>query len=105
MSPRLAVDPDRIATFCQKWKIAELDLFGSVLRDDFRPDSDIDLLVTFKSEARWSLFDRVTMTEELAVIMGREVDLVNRKALERSSNWLRKRAILETTEPLYVAAG
>lgn len=105
MSPKISLNQAAIAAFCQKWKIAELDLFGSVLREDFRPDSDVDLLVTFVPEAAWSLLDRATMADELALIVGRKVDLVNRKALERSRNWLRKKAILESAEPLYVAAG
>lgn len=105
MSPKIAIDLDAIAAFCRKWKVVELDLFGSVLRDDFRPDSDIDILVTFAPNAEWSLFDHTTMVDELADVVGRKVDLVSRKAIERSQNWLRKRAILESAEPLYVSAG
>lgn len=105
MNPRLVLDFDAIAAFCRKWQIVELAMFGSALRDDFRPDSDVDFLVTFSADSEWSLFDRVTMSDELADIIGRRVDLVSRKALERSQNWLRKQAILSSLEPLYVEAG
>lgn len=93
---------EKIAEFCRKWKILELSLFGSVLREDFRPDSDIDILVTFSSDAEWSLLDHLAMEEELSAIFGRQVDLVNRKAIERSENYIRRKAILETAQPYYV---
>jgi predicted nucleotidyltransferase len=92
-----------IEGFCRRWEITELSLFGSVLRRDFRPDSDVDLLVTFTPEARWSLFDLVRMEEELQVIVGRKVDLVERKAVERSENYIRRKSILSHLQPLYVA--
>ncbi|MEM9272319.1 MAG: nucleotidyltransferase domain-containing protein [Cyanobacteria bacterium P01_F01_bin.143] len=69
----------QINEFCETWKIKELALFGSVLRDDFHPDSDIDILVTFRLNADWSLFDHVKMQQELADILEREVDLGNSK--------------------------
>jgi uncharacterized protein len=103
MSTRIPIDRDKIADFCRRWKISELALFGSVLRDDFRPDSDVDVLVTFAPGADWSLFDHVDMQEELSGILGRKVDLVSRRAIERSANWIRRRAILSTAEPYYVA--
>ena len=103
MNPRLTLDPEKIAAFCQRWKIVELSLFGSVLRDDFRPDSDVDVLVTFAPEADWSLFDHVAMEEELSAVVGRKVDLVSRRAIERSTNWIRRQAILDSAEPCYVA--
>ena len=91
----------QIRQFCQKWQIVEFGLFGSVLRDDFRPDSDIDCLVKFSEMADWSLFDRVKMKQELAIILNRKVDLVNRKSIENSQNWLRKKEILSTTKVIY----
>ncbi len=94
---------DRLAEFCRKWKIQELSLFGSYLRDDFRPDSDLDFLYTFADSAGWSLFDLVTMDQELESIVGRPVDLVDRQTIEHSENWIRRREILGTTEVLYVA--
>jgi predicted nucleotidyltransferase len=103
MGVRLPVDREKISTFCQRWHITEFAFFGSILRNDFRPDSDVDVLVTFAPEADWSLFDHVTMEEELSALLGRKVDLVSRRAIERSSNWLRRKAILETAEPYYAA--
>ena len=81
-----------------------MDFFGSVLREDFRPDSDVDVLVSFLPEAPWGLFDHVRMEDELSDLLGRRVDLVNRKAVERSSNWIRRDAILTSAKPCYVAA-
>jgi len=98
----IEIPKEQISDFCRKWKIAELSLFGSVLRDDFRPDSDIDVLVTFSRDAEWSLLDHMAMEEELSAIFGRKVDLVSRKAIERSENYIRRNAILETAQPYYV---
>jgi len=103
MSAKIPIPREKIAEFCGRWKITELALFGSVLRDDFRPDSDVDVLVTFAPEAEWSLFDHVTMEEELSSILDRKVDLVSRRGIERSRNWIRRKAILEAAEPFYVA--
>jgi predicted nucleotidyltransferase len=91
-----------IAAFCRRWRIAKLALFGSFLRDDFRPDSDLDFLYTFADDVPWTLFDLDTMERELATIVGHEVDLVCRSAVERSRNYIRRRNILSTTEPIYV---
>ncbi len=76
-------------------------MFGSVIRDDFRAQSDIDLLVEFHPGEKRSLFDLVRMGEELEEILGRPVDLVERSALERSRNYLRRKSILESAQPLY----
>ena len=105
MANRLMIDipKDQIADFCRRWQITELALFGSVLRDDFRPDSDVDVLVTFAPDAQWSLFDHVDMADELRQILGRPVDLVNRRGIERSRNPLRRRAILESAQVVHVA--
>jgi predicted nucleotidyltransferase len=103
MSAKFPIPREKIAEFCGRWKITELALFGSVVRDDFRPDSDVDVLVTFTPEAEWSLFDHVTMEEELSSILDRKVDLVSRRGIERSRNWIRRKAILEAAEPFYVA--
>lgn len=90
-----------IQAFCDRWQIIELALFGSILRDDFRPDSDIDLLVTFAPEADWSLLDHATMQQELARLLNRAVDLVSKRAIERSHNWIRRQEILTTTQVIY----
>ena len=94
---------DKIADFCRRWKIREFSIFGSVLREDFRPDSDIDVLVTLSEDANNTLFDLVHMKEELEQIFGREVDLVSRRGIESSRNYLRKEAILGTAEAIYAA--
>ena len=102
MSPKLDIDRGKIADFCRRWKILELDLFGSAARGDLRAESDVDFLVTFDPSARWSLWDHATMEDDLAAIVGRAVDLVSRRAIEGSGNWIRRQAILGTAEPFYV---
>jgi len=92
---------DEIVQFCQRWKIRELALFGSALRDDFGPDSDLDFLVTFATDADWGLFDHVQMQQELQTVLQRSVDLVSKRALECSQNWLRRQEILNTARPLF----
>ena len=99
----IQLDKSAIEPFCKQWKVKELALFGSALRKDFRPDSDVDVLVTFLDDADWSLFDMVTMQEELGSIVGRRVDLVNRESIARSRNWIRRNAILESAVPVYAA--
>ena len=98
MNLRIGVLPDEIATFCQRWQITRLALFGSALRDDFGPDSDIDVLVKFDETARPTLFDMSRMEAELKAILGREVDLVSQRGVERICNYLRRKAILESAE-------
>ena len=81
--------------------LKDFSLFGSVLRDDFGPDSDVDVLVTFAPQATWTLLDHVDMQRELKLILAYEVDLVSRRGVERSHNHLRRKAILETAEVIY----
>jgi len=100
---QIALSQAKVGQFCRKWKITDLALFGSVLREDFRPDSYIDVLVSFEPNARWSLMDVVEMQDELERVLGRKVDLVKRRAVERSENYIRRRHILESAEPVYVA--
>jgi uncharacterized protein len=92
---------DQIADFCTHWQVAELSLFGSILREDFHPNSDIDVLIAFTPEADWGLLEHVQMQQELKAILGREVDLVSKRAIERSSNWIRRQEILSTAQPIY----
>ncbi|NCC35079.1 nucleotidyltransferase family protein [Candidatus Chloroploca sp. Khr17] len=92
---------DALRSFCQEWGITELALFGSVLRSDFRPDSDIDVLVQFRDEVRYSLFDQVRMSAQLEQVFGRPVDLIDRKAIEQSANYLRRDLILHAAEVVY----
>ena len=101
--PKIDIPTDQIADFCRQWKITEFAIFGSVLRDDFRPDSDIDVLVTFAPDAEWSLFYHIDMQDELKSIFKRNVDLVSRRGIERSRNYLRRRAILDSAEVFYAA--
>jgi uncharacterized protein len=99
----IEIPKEKIAEFCQKWKIREFALFGSVLRDDFRTDSDVDVLVMLDESARHTLFDLVHMEEELKEIFGRDVDLVSRRGIETSRNYIRRRAILDSAEAVYAA--
>lgn len=104
MTKRNVHIPDsQIADFCRRWLISELALFGSVLRDDFDPDSDLDILVTFAPGADWSLLDHLRMEQELADLVGRKVDLLSKRAVEQSHNWMRRREILTTAEVVYVS--
>lgn len=99
--PRIVVDKAKIEDFCRRWKIREFSFFGSVLTDDFGPDSDVDVLVVFDEEAQlgWGI---VIAQDELKEIVGRDVDMIERAGIERSRNWIRRKAILETAEPYYV---
>ncbi len=103
MGVRIDIPREELAEFCRRWQIVELALFGSVLRDDFRPDSDVDVLVRFAPEARHTLLDMVRMQEELQRLLGREVDLVEREAVEQSWNYIRRRAILQSAEVIHAA--
>jgi predicted nucleotidyltransferase len=100
MTARIDIPMERIEAFCRRWRVTEFALFGSVLREDFRPDSDVDVLVTFEPEAPWSLLDIVTMKEELEEIFGREVDLVEKAAIR---NPFMKRSIRDCMERIYAA--
>ena len=82
---RIKIDQERLAAFCRRWKIAQLALFGSAVRGDSRPDSDIDLLVTFSAGADWSVLYHFRMEEELEQMLGRSVDLVS--DMRRSPQW------------------
>jgi predicted nucleotidyltransferase len=97
---RLKVSPSQIIDFCQRWKIVEFALFGSVLRDDFRPDSDIDVLVTLAPDHGWNLFDWVDMQQELEAMFKRKVDLVDKRGLK---NPYRRAEILKTHQVMYAS--
>jgi predicted nucleotidyltransferase len=100
---QVTIPTDKISDFCQRWRVTELALFGSALRRDFSPESDVDVLVSFAPEAHWSLFDLVTMESELQEIIGREVELVERAAVEGADNYIRRRSILNSIEVIYAA--
>ena len=97
---RLTATSKQISEFCQRWKITEMALFSSVLRDDFRPDSDIDFLVSFATDHGWNLFDYVEMYDELGNLVGRKVDIAERHGLV---NPYRRQAILRTCRTIYEA--
>jgi uncharacterized protein len=94
---------EKIQEFCDRWQISEFAVFGSVLRNDFRPDSDIDVLVTFAPDAKRGLTETLQMKEELQNILGRKVDFIVKAAIERSENWLRRKNILESAQVIYAA--
>ncbi len=100
---QIEIPKEKVAAFCRKWKIAEAWLFGSALREDFRPESDVDVLVRFAPDAKWRFYDLMDMEEELAAILGRKVDLIERRLVEQSENYIRRKHILSHLEPLYVA--
>jgi predicted nucleotidyltransferase len=93
---------NQIAAFCQRWHVTEFALFGSVLRDDFGPDSDIDVLVEFASEADL-LADREEMRDELQALFGRPVDVVYRWVIEHDMNYLIRKSILNSARVVYAA--
>jgi uncharacterized protein len=96
----IALDQEKIKDFCRRWKISEFSLFGSVLREDYGPESDIDVLISFEPEIPWSLFDWMDMIEELQEILGRKVDLVEKSGLR---NPFRRQSILSTRQVIYAA--
>lgn len=99
----LHVSADRLADFCRRWSVAELALFGSVLRDDFGPASDIDVMVRFEPGTERRYYHLSEMREEMERLFGRPVDLVDRRVIEASENYIRRRHILDHALPVYVA--
>jgi predicted nucleotidyltransferase len=100
---KVKISRKKIANFCRRWKVVEFSLFGSILREDFHPDSDVDVLVRFAPDAQISLFDLVDMQNELKDVFGREVDLVEKEAIQQSENYIRRKSILENAEVIYAA--
>ena len=103
MNFNIPVPMDRLAEYCRANGIARLDLFGSALRADFGPESDIDLLVEFEPDRALGILDIVRIEQEFSEIFGRKVDLVERPAVERSRNYIRRAAILKSAETIYVS--
>jgi predicted nucleotidyltransferase len=101
--PRIPIDAEKIRAFCEKWKVVEFSLFGSVLTDDFRPDSDVDVMVEFAPDDHWTLFDMVDMEEDLKAIFGRDVDLVTRRGVEGNENYIVRKSILKSARMIYAA--
>ena len=102
-TPHIDIPLDTISAFCKRWHVTELALFGSVLRDDFGPESDVDVLVRFEPQARHTLLDMARMRQELSRMFGREVDLIEHTVVERSRNYIRRKSILQTAEVVYAA--
>lgn len=100
---KIKVPAAKIAEFCKRWNVSEFAIFGSALRTDFRPDSDVDVLVSFAPGSKVSLFDMVHMQDELRQIFGRDVDLISKRGVENSRNYLRRKAILESAQVIHVA--
>ena len=100
MNLQIQIDCEKIAEFCRKWMVAEFSLFGSALREDFGPESDVDVAVTLAPDAPWSLYEWVDMIEELQEIFGRKVHLVEQTAVR---NPYRRHEIATTKQILYVA--
>jgi predicted nucleotidyltransferase len=101
MTPQIPIPKEKLAEFCRKHHIRKLSLFGSVLRPDFGPGSDVDVLVEFDQRFRITLFDMVHMQEELELLFGRKVDLLSEQGLLTSRNYLRKDAILNSAQVVY----
>jgi predicted nucleotidyltransferase len=101
--PAIPIPRAAVAAFCRRWRIVEFALFGSVLREDFGPESDIDVLVCFQDGVQVSLADFVQMADELEAMFGRKVDLVTRPSVEQSRNYIRRKQILSTAEVIYAA--
>lgn len=99
----LGIKASIIADFCRRWKIKQLAVFGSAAAGVLRPDSDIDLLVTFDSDAGWTMFDHYRMENELTELFAREVDLVNVHALEENPNGIYRQQILNSAKVVYAA--
>jgi predicted nucleotidyltransferase len=100
---KIKVPETKIAEFCKRWNVSEFAIFGSALSADFRPDSDVDVLVSFDPQAHVTLFDMVHMQDELKAIFGREVDLISKRGVETSRNYLRRKNILESAQVIHVA--
>ena len=99
----LGVSQEKIVEFCRRWKISRLAVFGSAVRGKLRADSDIDLLATFASDAGWSMFDHYRMENELVELLGREVDLVSKEAIQENANPIFRRQILDSAKEIYAA--
>lgn len=101
--PRIPLDMEKIKQFCEKWKIVEFSLFGSVLTDDFRPDSDVDVMVEFAEDARPTFFTLTDIEDGLKEMFGHEIDLVTKRSVTTSENHLMRRSILSNKRTLYAS--
>jgi predicted nucleotidyltransferase len=95
------ISDDQIRHFCQRWKVSELAIFGSAVKEYYSDDSDVDLLISFEPDTRWGLFDLVTMENELKDIFGKEIDLVEKNAVSKSQNYIRRKGILDGAQIIF----
>jgi len=98
---RLAIPEEKLIEVCRQWKIAELALFGSILREDFQETSDIDLLISFAPDAPQGLLTLVRIKHQLEELLDRNVDLVVKEAIQEGDNWIRRQEILNTAVTIY----
>lgn len=98
---RLTISEEQLIEICRQWKIAELALFGSVLREDFRENSDIDLLISFAPDAPQGLLTLARIKHQLEGLLDRPVDLVIKEAIQEGDNWIRRQEILSTAVIIY----
>ena len=103
MNAQIQTPRGDLQAFCERWGVVELALFGSALRDELGPDSDVDILISFDDKARPTLLDMVRMEDELTELFGRQADLMDRDAMEASGNYIRRKAILGSAETIYAA--
>jgi len=103
MKGKIDIPRDKLGEFCRRHHILKLGLFGSVLREDFSDDSDLDVLVEFDAGCSVGLFEMVRVERELSELFGRKVDLVERRSVEKSENYIRRRHVLDSVETVYVA--
>lgn len=99
---KIRMPKTKIAEFCKRWNVSEFAIFGSALTKDFRPDSDIDIMVDFPTQAKVTLYDMTQMQDELKKIFKRDVDLISKRGVKNSRNYLRKKAILESAQVIHV---
>jgi predicted nucleotidyltransferase len=98
---RLNAKPEQLTEICQQWQIVELALFGSILREDFNLNSDVDLLVSFAPQAKITFFDLDNIENQFSLLFKRPVDIVTKKAMEKSHNWIRQQNILGNAKIIY----
>ena len=98
---RLGLSSNDISIFCQRWGISAMALFGSILRDDFTEESDIDILLTFEPNVRQGLLTLAKIKHKLEEQLHRPVDITIKESIETSENWIRRREILTTAQTIY----
>ncbi|MEA2603203.1 MAG: uncharacterized protein QOF89_4195 [Acidobacteriota bacterium] len=101
ISKRLTLTPEALAAFCRRWHIAKLEVFGSIVREDFRAESDVDFLVSFEPGGGPTGFEWFQIQEELAQLVGRKVDILDRRLVEQSRNLYRRHHILNEATPVH----